>query len=150
MDLHSDHFQAEIESDLLVELPAYHRRHYLGLTLCKRRGDLTSSVGVGFSEATFHLLTLLQRVAPDVGAWICGPTLRLAENESRESYTIPWGDDEAIDAFAGALRTYELGAAEEFLILWDVLEMLEASGWRRAVPPTRRRTRPYLELGAEA
>ncbi|PDS49740.1 hypothetical protein CO662_21960 [Rhizobium anhuiense] len=97
-----------------------------------------------------YLLTLLQQIAPDVDAWICGPTLRLSEDESRESYTIPWGDEEAIDAFAGTLRAYELSAAEEYLKLADVLEILEASGWRRAVPPTRKRTRPYIELGAEA
>ncbi len=94
------------------------------------------------------LVDLLYKVAPDVGAKICGPTLRLWEAESRESYTIPWGSDELVDGLALELRSIDDSPGEEFLNLSDIQGMLSWHGWERAMPKTR--TRRYLDEGIEA
>lgn len=94
------------------------------------------------------LLDLVAQVAPDVHAEICGPTLRLSEEESREVYTIPWGNDELVESFASSLLDYKEGDAEDYLSLADVQEMLSLNHWERAIPRVRSKT--YINLGAEA
>ncbi|GGE10594.1 hypothetical protein [Rhizobium anhuiense] len=94
------------------------------------------------------LLGLMAQVAPDVHAEICGPTLKLSEEESRDVYTIPWGNDVLVESFASSLRDYEEGDADDYLNLADVQEMLRLNHWERAIP--RVRCRAYIDMGAEA